>query len=447
MRGGLVPRLRKGLDTFWLVPGLIALALALLAIALLVVDRRIDDDELWFGYQGGAGAARDVLAVLASSSITVAGLTFSIMIVTLQLVAGQYTPRALRTFLGDRITQVVAGTFVGVFAYSLLVLRSVRGNGDGGGDEVVPSLAISVGILLGLVALVLLIVFIHHMSQSIQIAQIAARIEKETRACLGTVYPARQGDAVGDHVDSVLESWHDGGDPAVIRLDRSGFVRAVDLGPLAAVASRESLRMHVRAVPGDFVTPSRALLAVWPCGAAEEDDLRDSLARSVVLANERDLREDMLFGLRQLADIAMRALSPGVNDPTTAATCLRHAQSILERLAATPLPDRLRVVDGTLLAVDRRSFGDALEPLAEVAAFAGGQPLVGGVVLDALGGIAWEARAAGYEDRVHEAVAMARRLFEPLFSGAATDADRRVLTKGIEAVERLAGSRRSGVGG
>jgi uncharacterized membrane protein len=146
----------------------------------------------------------------------------------------------------------------------------------------------------------------------------------------------------------------------------------------------------------------------------------------------------MVFGLRQLADIAIRALSPGVNDPTTAATCLRHVQGVLERLAATTLPDRVRVVCGSLLVVDRRSFAEALEPLAEVAAFADGQPHIGNVVLDALAGVAWAAGTNGHDDRVDEAVAMARRLYPSLVAGAATAAGRRDVEERMEEIERSA---------
>jgi uncharacterized membrane protein len=186
MTGRLRAAWRQALNGFWLIPGATALALAGLAVALVALDRWRGDLGLFFAYQGDAGAARDILAVLAGSLITVAGLTFSIMIVTLQLVSAQYTPRALRTFLGDRLTQLVAGTFVGVFAYSLIVLRFVGGGDDG---DFVPSLSITVAIALGLGALGLLIAFINHMSRSIQVSTIAARIASDTHASLASPYP------------------------------------------------------------------------------------------------------------------------------------------------------------------------------------------------------------------------------------------------------------------
>lgn len=433
MREQLRARVRAQLDSFWLVPGATALALGLLAVVLLEVDRRSGTEGFDFAYQGGPGAARDLLAVLAGSVITVAGLTFSIMIVTLQLVAAQYTPRALRTFLGDRMTQLVAGAFVGVFAYALIVLRSIRGDGEiGGAAEVVPSLSVTVGIVLGLVVLVLLIAFVNHMSRSIQISHITSRIARDTRESLKVLYPHGQGDAAGDDAEAVLGGWGREGRPGRLDVGRSGFVQAVGLDRIAEVAQEHRLRIHVIAVPGDFVTRHTPVVEVWPAPEPGEARLRDELAAAFSFGSERDLRQDAVFGLRQLADIAARALSPGVNDPTTAITCLRHAQDLLEQLASAELPDRVRRFESGVLVVERRSFGDALEPIAEAAVFAAGQPLVSDVVLDVLASVARVAAEAGHPDRARDAIEVAQRVFQPLFERAATRED------GQELATRLA---------
>lgn len=418
------------LDNFWLVPGLTAAALALLAIVLVALDRRSGSDGFAFAYQGGPGAARDLLSVLAGSVITVAGLIFSIMIVTLQLVAAQYTPRALRTFFADRMTQLVAGAFVGVFAYSLLVLRTIRGDGEvGGAAEFVPSLSITVGILLGLVALVLLIAFVNHMSRSIQISNITARIARDTSGSVETLYPGRQGDDSGDDVKATLAAWRAQTEGATVAARASGFVQAVALEPLAAAASRHRWHLHVVAKPGDFVTSRTAVLEVWPAAAAVEQELADAVEDAFSLAQERDLRQDALFGLRQLGDIAVRALSPGVNDPTTAVTCLRHTQEVLERLAAAAFPDRLRRFDSTVVVAERPSFREALEPLIEIAAFAGGQPLVANVVLDVLHAVGRAAAEAGHADRVQVLAETAERVVTPLLDAAATSEAREDLSR------------------
>jgi uncharacterized membrane protein len=439
MTGRLRAAWRRALTGFWLIPGATALGLAGLAVALVALDRWRGDLGLFFAYQGGAGAARDILAVLAGSLITVAGLTFSIMIVTLQLVSAQYTPRALRTFLGDRLTQLVAGTFVGVFAYSLIVLRFVRG-GDGADDgDFVPSLSITVAMALGLGALGLLIAFINHMSRSIQVSTIAARIASDTHASLATPYPQGEGEDAGDGAEQVLAEWEALGRPGTIAAARAGFVQAVVLGPLARRAEEHALRVHVAVAPGDFVTSATPLAEVWPATAACDEGLQAAVRSACAIQNERDLDQDALYGLRQLADIAVRALSPGVNDPTTATTCVGYLQDVLERLAAADAPGRLRRFGETVLVVHRAAFRDAVGLLADVASYAGGQPRVARVLVDAFAAVAAAAARAGRADRVDDVVELARRACAPLLEEARREQERRELGERLAALGALRG--------
>jgi uncharacterized membrane protein len=144
------------------IPGFIVFLFAVLGVVLVEVDRHLDLDRVQWVFNGNGSAARTVLSVIAGSLITVAGLTFSITMVVLQLAASQFSPRILRTFFGDRVTQVTIGTFVGTFVYSILVLRAVGSITDAG---FVPRLSVTLASLLGIGAAVLLIVFLHHVSQ------------------------------------------------------------------------------------------------------------------------------------------------------------------------------------------------------------------------------------------------------------------------------------------
>ena len=411
---------------FWFVPGVTALAFAGLAFVLVRIDRASGADGFDVAYGGGAAAARDILAVLAGSLITVAGLTFSIMVVTLQLVSGQYTPRALRTFLGDRVTQLVGGAFVGVFAYSLIVLRTVRGGEDVDGAPFVPSLAVSVAIGLGLLALALLLVFVHHMGRSIQVSTIAARLAAGTLDAVDRVYPERLGEAVDTGADDVLRGWRAGGEPARVHAPRAGYLQAVALDDVATALRERRARGHVAIRPGDFTTERTTALELWPREALD-DGLRDRLGRALVVADERDLRQDLAFGIRQLADIGIRALSPGVNDPTTAVTCVRYLQAVLERVAARALPAEVRRVQGEITLVALRTAFGELVALAfhELGESAAGQPRVAASVLDALFAVAEAAREhdrAG--DRVREVVDVAERVGAALLDGARVGGDR-----------------------
>jgi uncharacterized membrane protein len=275
------------------------------------------------------------------------------------------------------------------------------------------------------------------MSRSIQISEITARIARDSRESLSRLYPDGEGEGAGDGADAVIRAWRTQSDSATVSSDRSGFVQTIALGTVASAAGPLPRQLRVVARPGDFVTSRSTLVEVWPGEAAGGGELTDAVRDAFSLGNERDLRQDALFGLRQLADIAVRALSPGVNDPTTAVTCLHHLQELLERLAALPLPDRLRRFGSAIVVVERWSFADALEPFSEIAAFAGGQPLVAPAVLDVLERVGLAARDAGYDDRARAAVEMAERVFAPLTGGNTTEAGRKALSARLAAIRDL----------
>jgi uncharacterized membrane protein len=163
------------LNTFWFVPAIVSLAGPLLALLFLEVDHRVQTRQIRFIFHGGFPEAGTILSTISGSLITVAGLAFSITIVVLQLVSSQYTPRALRGFLKDRVTQVIAGGFFAIFAYSLLVLATLREPSltDRG---FLPAVSITVDIALGFLGLALLLIFVHHTGRVIQVSGIAARL-------------------------------------------------------------------------------------------------------------------------------------------------------------------------------------------------------------------------------------------------------------------------------
>ena len=184
--------LLDALHGLWLVPGAIAAAYGGLAIAMVEVDQRtgLSSGPL---FEGDGSAARTVLSVIAGSLITVAGLTFSITIVVLQLTSSQFSPRILRTFFGDRLTQITVGSFVGIFVYSLLVLRSVGGSAT---NAFVPRFGVTIATALAILAVALLIIFIHHVTQLIQVSHVTGAITKETLERLDTLYPAPYGEPI-----------------------------------------------------------------------------------------------------------------------------------------------------------------------------------------------------------------------------------------------------------
>lgn len=415
---------RNTVDGFWFVPGALALAYVALALLLIEVDRAAGGEQgVRYGFGGDAGAARDVLTTIAGSLITVAGLAFSITIVVLTMVSSQFTPRALRSFLADRVNQVVAGTFVGIFAYSLVVLRAVRG--DDVGERFVPGLSVSVAILLALVALALLLVFIHHMGQSVQLAHIVARIGKQTLRAIETLYPERYGREVEPGADELVERWRREGSPAVVSPARPGYVQSVEPDRIAELLAAPGVRLRVAARPGDFVTEADPLVEAWPAEAVSEENA-DAVRDCVTVANEREVGQDAAFGLRQLADIALRGLSPGVNDPSTALAALGYARAALEGLAEREIPAGERRFGEVTAVLESRTFDELVEePVGEVARYAAASARVATGLLDLLAAVAERASAAGAADRLPVLARLVEAVVEPAADAAASDYERR----------------------
>jgi uncharacterized membrane protein len=436
-------RLRGVLSGFWAVPGLVAAALAGLALLLIQVDQgAAGRGGRIFLYGGDAAAARDVLSTLAGSMITVAGLTLSLLIVTLTLTSSQFTPRAIKNLLADRVNQIVAGAFVGTVGYCLLVLRVVRADTGRPGDTgFVPALSVTVAIGLGIGALGLLIVFIHHSGQAIKVEQIAARIGAQTLAAADRRYPqwpAEPNLGQGQQPAPVPAE-----EPALCRSGRAGFVQAVALAALIKALAGPAARVELLVTPGDFVTPEQPLVAVWPADAL--DRVRHRAVRRAVTVNaERDVHQDVGFGIRQLVDIALRAISPGINDPTTAVSCIGYLAAILERLAAreAPAPEHVVAEQRLVLVAPRPDFTVLLEDaVLELSRYGRGDPRVTGALLDALRVTAAACRGDAAPDRLRVTIDLAREITGAALSEAATDRDRSLLTGRLRGVEQAAEGR------
>jgi len=236
--GALKGRGQDLLDSFWFIPGLVALLGVALAVMLIQLDQRLDQGAGSIGgvliFAGSPSAARNILSTIASSLITVAGLTFSLTITTLQLASSQFTPRVLRTFLSDR--------FVGFVGYCLLVLAIIR-NVPESGTGFVPALSVTVAIALGSLGLALLLLFIHHTARSIQVSTITARVARQTLRAIDRLYPhkmgehARQGDV--DAAD-LVRAWRAEETPWRVYPTRPGYVQSIALHDIAWLSVRSA---------------------------------------------------------------------------------------------------------------------------------------------------------------------------------------------------------------
>jgi uncharacterized membrane protein len=403
------------------VPGVIVLVFALLGVALVEIDGHVDLNGVEFVFQGDGSAARTVLSVIAGSLITVAGLTFSITMVVLQLASSQFSPRILRTFFADRVTQVTIGTYVGTFVYSILVLRAVGAFGDTG---FVPRLSVTLASLLGIAAVVLLVVFLQHVSQMVQVSHVTSTIAHAALARMEILYPERFGEPVEDaHADALRESWR--AQPAGRLLpERPGYVQRVGVDDLVGRLGHEVERLAVLVCPGDFVSVETAIIETWPPVAAER--CRGELLAAIAVSSERDLSQDVDFALRQLTDVALKAISPSINDPMTAVTCIGYLRSILVRLAERADPPAVRRFpdhDLTVI-VRRRAFAEHLEGLLQINRYVQGDAWVAGAVLDALHACAQAALDCGAADRARAALEVAATVAEQAGAQAGNERDR-----------------------
>ena len=303
-------------DTFWLLPTVMTILGVLLAVGLISLDRSgilppALLDNAWV-YNGGGSGARTLLGAIASSTIGVAGTVFSITIAALSLAAGQMGPRLLRNFTHDRGVQFTLGTFLGTFSYALMVLRSVRTQDEG---AFTPHFSLTIGILLAFVCVATLIYFVGHMAGRINVDTVVDLVSDEVRSAV-----ERLTTDAPQITPPPLDFWR--GAKNVID-QRRGYFQELDGDGLAEWACEHETAIRLLVRPGDYVFPGAPIAQILiPVEGADE-----AIIRATALGAARVSSSDLEFAVRQLVEVAVRALSPGINDPHTAI-------SVLDRLGA-----------------------------------------------------------------------------------------------------------------
>jgi uncharacterized membrane protein len=325
--------------SFWFYPTVMVIGAIALALVSDRVDRAVDNDGgvAWI-YSGSAEGARAMLSAIAGSMITVAGLVFSITITTLTLASQQFGPRLLRNFIRDRGNQIVLGTFIATFVYCLLVLRQVRG----GENEFIPGFSITIALLLALLSLGVLIYFIHHVASSIQANSIVASVGRDLEEAIDRLFPqdlgrSHPGETEDDHLLAARVA--DEGEP--ILATRSGYVEAVDNESLMTLARDCDAVISLHRRPGHYVTAGAEAARVLASGEVD-DAFRGRLNGALLLAASRSVEQDVEFAVEQLVEVAVRALSTGINDPFTAMVCIDRLTSSMVRLMGRELPSPYR---------------------------------------------------------------------------------------------------------
>jgi uncharacterized membrane protein len=337
-------------SSYWFLPSLLALGAILLSALTLHIDTTLNPkwarDTAWI-WAGGADGARNVLATIASSTITVAGVVFSITIVTLTLASSQFGPRLLRNFMNDRGTQLVLGVFVATYLYCLLVLRAIRGTDQA---TVVPFLSVTCGVIFAVASVGFLIFFIHHISTSIIAENVIARVARDLQANLDRLYPKKLEKAspndCPEREDMLPDAFEH--DPRTIASETSGFIQGIAMENLLHLAQEKELIIRLRRRAGQFIAAGDIIAEVVPRG---DDSLPGGILRNVFFGRDRTPTQDIEYSIDQLVEVAVRALSPGVNDPFTAITCIEWLGAALIQMVGREIPSRWCYDEGGKLRV------------------------------------------------------------------------------------------------
>ncbi|MBN9390068.1 MAG: DUF2254 domain-containing protein [Chloroflexi bacterium] len=330
--------------SYWFVPAILAILAAGLAFLTLQLDRQLDAATLastGIIFNGGPGEASTLLSAIIGSMVTVSGTTFSIVIVALVLASSQFGPRLLRNFMRDFGNQMVLGTFIATFIYCLLVLRDVRSDTA---NPFVPHLSVTVGVGLALVSVGVLIFFIHHAARSIQAPYVIKTISKDLDTSIERLYPQRLGqdpplhkvDRVEEDIPADFEA-----QAGQVYSPGSGYIQAIDTRTLLHLAIKHDLLVRLIFRPGAYVMKGQEVALVWPPQKIDRS-LKEKFSQCFILGNYRTQEQDIEFDLNQLVEMAIRALSPAINDPFTAMMCTDRLGEGLCRLAARDFPSPFR---------------------------------------------------------------------------------------------------------
>jgi len=332
--------------SYWFIPTLMVLGAMLLSQFSIWIDREYGDRwlrGLWLASLNQPDGARALLATVAGSMITVAGVTFSLTILAVSHASTHFGPRLLDNFMHDRGNQVTLGTFVATFLYCLMVLRVVRGEdviaNDGlAMDVFVPQLSLLIAFLLTLGSIAELIYFIHHVPDSIHISSVLRRLSIDVSEKLTKLYPERMGASEEVAIEEMPRTF----EPQVrVPSHADGYLQGIDDVELINLARKKESIVRLVRRPGDFIRKDEIIAEINHCEGWTEKD-SDTIRHAFTIGFTRTPTQDVFFILNELVEVAVRAMSPGVNDPFTAMQCIDWLSAALVQLSQRDLPGRCR---------------------------------------------------------------------------------------------------------
>lgn len=319
--------------SLFLVPTLFVVAAALLAQAAVSLD--FGGTRLPLVFTSTVESARALVSTVAAATVTVAGIAFSVSLLVIQLASSQYSPRVVHSLFRDPVNKRLMGVVVGTFSYCLVVLRAVRGSVEDGGDAIVPNLSVALAVLFGIASILAVVYFIDHSAHSMDVSEILQRITDQTVGQAKRAWPLANPDA---GPPSERREVAPDGAGHTVRFKGNGWVEEFDTASLLDLVD-DGGTVRLETAPGRYAVRGTALCTVWP-RPGDEGDLEQRAHRAVQLGKSRTMRQDLAYGARQLADVGLKALSPGVNDPTTAQEAIFHLGAVMSELLRRDPPTR-----------------------------------------------------------------------------------------------------------
>ncbi len=359
MSVGLSAFVERVRSSLFVVPMLFVLGGVVAGLLGIEADRRLQVDvaSLPLGFTSTVQSARAVLSTVAGATITVAGIAFSVSLLTIQLASSQYSPRVVSGLFRDPFNKRVIGVVVGTFAYCLVVLRSVRSAVEQQGHAVVPNLSVGVGVLLGIASILAVIAFINHNAHAMDISEILDGVTTDAIAAVERDWTV--------DVPDVTSRPTAGPAPAepgyCVTFERNGWVQLLDHQQLLELAAEGGV-VRLETGVGRYAIVGAPLCTIWPPPAeSEADDVERRARRAVHVGVTRTLQQDVSYGIRQLVDVALKALSPGINDPTTAQDAIFHLAAVLRAmLDASPPRGEIEAEGRRLLLEQADGHGERI---------------------------------------------------------------------------------------
>lgn len=391
----------------WPIPAISVVFALILGTVIPDLDAVIDGSlPQWLDalvFSGDAGAARTVLDAVSSSLITVTSLTFSLTVVTLQLASSQFSPRLLRTFTGDIFVQVTLAIFLSTFTYSLTVLRSVRSEEESIAPFV-PRIAVSISFFLAIASVFALVFFLAHITSQIRVETILEKVHSD--AIVTAAASLKRLDAPEtDDTPTPYGPLTPPPDTLTFVSWRSGFLLRIDQDILIELATSLDAYIRFDRIPGSYVVERTPIARIWredPGSLSEEEQeqVESTLKTAVIFGAERTGTQDVGYGLRQLVDVVNKALSPGVNDPTTAMHGLGYISAFLSELAQYQLGPVAFADSEEITRVEcaRYDFGDYLEiAINQPRRYGGPDSFLARRILQLLRDLAWAVPSDHFE--------------------------------------------------